>query len=291
MSNLFDNSTKTDLICSLGEFEFFCEQNQEDINSRSDDQNLQTLFEQDLIDLEKSPISQEFLSNGGGELCYNVGSFSQSIEINDQERYNEKVEQKQKKVTNDQKISDKTFDSNTKIANERKRALKLNSRQQYEPKKKFGTFSSTNGKANSNSNSKSDKKKVKGPSKLKKSKNTNSKRKQQILERNRVNARKSRERKKQYIQGLEKETKDLRSKNTELVDEVSSLSNENQNLREEINQLQSILQGNCENLFDSNWLKNIQQTNKTQNNTNLELGRKLLFSLAACLPLGKLIKK
>ncbi|KAJ6243259.1 cyclic-amp response element binding protein [Anaeramoeba flamelloides] len=119
-------------------------------------------------------------------------------------------------------------------------------------------------------------------------------RRKKNLERNRINARKSRQRKKQYVQGLETETKDLRSKNNELVDEVSKLSIENQSLRDEINQLRLLLQGNCKKIFEQSETNNTVETqeNSETEDRNLMLGKQLLYGLAAAVfPMAQQLKK
>ncbi|KAJ3439167.1 activating transcription factor-2 [Anaeramoeba flamelloides] len=290
MDNLFEQSLESDLICYLEDFELFCTENEEEINSLSDDQTRHTRYEKELINLEISPSSQELISNENEKLLSNENSLSFCPDKTEKENENEnknKKENEKEKEESDQNFLEKAIRSRKKIVNDRKRILESSLIKKHEPKKKSRSIRNKPLGCEQNSN----KKKVKGRSKLKNSKKAANKRRQKMLERNRINARKSRERKKQYIQGLEQETKELRSKNVQLVDEVSNLINENQSLRDEINQLKSILQGNCQNVFDSDWLKNIKLSNSSQNRTSLELGQTLLYGLAACLPLGKPMKK
>ncbi|KAJ6227148.1 transcriptional activator hac1 [Anaeramoeba flamelloides] len=62
-----------------------------------------------------------------------------------------------------------------------------------------------------------------------------------VLERNRIHAKESRERKKSYLTQLEHETKQLKGFNQELNNKVGTLSNSNQNLKNDVRKLKRLL--------------------------------------------------
>ncbi|KAJ3425203.1 transcriptional activator hac1 [Anaeramoeba flamelloides] len=111
-------------------------------------------------------------------------------------------------------------------------------------------------------------------------------RRQLVLERNRINAKKSRERKKIYVANLENTTKELQEKNHELTDEIVKLNNENENLNKEISKLKILLKGNCQNLLDPKVLENLvlqlnNNINNDNNNNNETLKNHIFETLAS----------
>ncbi|KAJ6246560.1 cyclic-amp response element binding protein [Anaeramoeba flamelloides] len=120
-------------------------------------------------------------------------------------------------------------------------------------------------KKNKNKKKKKKKKKNKKNKKKKKKTTHEDSRRKIILERNRINAKKSRERKKIYVANLETTTKELRERNNELSDELVILSNKNENLCKEISDLRNLLKGN---LFDTKIFENLFQFNNNNDNDN-----------------------
>ncbi|KAJ3436243.1 transcriptional activator hac1 [Anaeramoeba flamelloides] len=102
------------------------------------------------------------------------------------------------------------------------------------------------------SNKKKNKKNKKKQKKINKKKKKEMRKK--ILERNRINAKRSREKKKLYISNLESENKEFKKKIDKLLDVVYKLNVENENYSNEIFKYKKLLESNNINYFDHYFL-------------------------------------
>ncbi|KAJ3426857.1 cyclic-amp response element binding protein [Anaeramoeba flamelloides] len=302
LNDIFDTSFETDLFESLGNFELFSGSDQVNLLDSFSDEQTENEFETDpnQVSFERSQsiqniskLNEEQEQEQEQELLRSV-TVSQSLgfpnlfvhdqsDVVQRKRTYEKAAQEIKLEAQSEPLSKQQKITNSSLETHQNNNLKITSNSQTTTKPK--TNETTELKTNETTG-------------LKAKKTTTAlnpeERRKKNLERNRINARKSRQRKKQYVQGLETETKDLRSKNNELVDEVSKLSIENQSLRDEINQLRLLLQGNCKKIFEQSETNNTVETqeNSETEDRNLMLGKQLLYGLAAAVfPMAQQLKK
>ncbi|KAJ3424316.1 cyclic-amp response element binding protein [Anaeramoeba flamelloides] len=335
LNDIFDTTFETDLFESLGNFELFSGSDQVNLLDSFSDEQTENEFETEpnQVSFARSKSIQNIRKLNAEqeeELLQSV-TVPQSLSFPDlfvhdqseakiqRKRHYEKAVDEIKLEARSEPLSKQQKITNSSLETHQKNSLKITSNSQTTKKtrsSKKKTTSTTKKQTKTKTKTKTTarkrintKTKDKTGTKAKpatnkttepKTKKTTTalnpeERRKKILERNRINARKSRQRKKQYVQGLETETKDLRSKNNELVDEVSKLSIENQSLRDEINQLRSLFQGNCKKIFgqtETNSTLVETQENSETKDRNMILGKQLLYGLAAAVfPMAQQLKK